>query len=107
MLPYYVNILKVNKMDNTNDVMALCFLQAHLVMVLLEPRCSECSVVEGKYINPANVKALALACWTAIIAHDLQGFAAVFKVSFNAQIAMSPTMVNPVINGQSCPEASV
>lgn len=49
-------------MDNTNDVMALCFLQAHLVMVLLEPRCSECSVVEGKYINPANVKALALAC---------------------------------------------
>lgn len=57
-------------MDNTNDVMALCFLQAHLVMVLLEPRCSECSVVEGKYINPANVKALALACWTAIIAHD-------------------------------------
>ena len=62
MLPYYVNILKVNKMDNTNDVMALFFLQAHLVMVLLEPRCSECSVVEGKYINPANVKALALAC---------------------------------------------
>lgn len=94
-------------MDNTNDVMALCFLQAHLVMVLLEPRCSECSVVEGNYINTANVKALALACWTAIFAHDLQGFAAVFKVSFNAQIAMSPTMVNPVINGQSCPEASV
>lgn len=76
-------------------------------MVLLEPRRSECSVVEGKDINPANVKVLVLVCWTAIIAHDLQGFAAVFKASFNAQISMSPTMVNPVINRQSCPEASV
>lgn len=49
-------------MDNTNDVMALCFLQAHLVMVLLEPRRSECSVVEGKDIDPANVNVFVLTC---------------------------------------------
>lgn len=86
------------------------FLEEHLVMVPLDPRRPGCSVVEGKDITPAKVKALAdaaEACWTAIIAHDLQGFAAAFKASFNAQVAMFPGMVNPEIYGQPCPEASV
>lgn len=86
------------------------FLEEHLVVVPLDPRSPGCSVVEGKDITPVKVKApvdAAEACWTAIIAHDLRGFAAAFKASFNAQIAMFPAMVNPVINGQSCPEASV
>ena len=86
------------------------FLEEHLVMVSLALRRPGCSVVEGEDITPVKVKALAdaaEACWTAIIAHDLQGFAAAFKVSFNAQVAMFPGMVNPVVYGQSCHEASV
>ena len=38
---------------------------------------------------------------------DLQAFAKAYQASFNAQIAMFPAMVNPIINGQSCKEASV
>ena len=63
------------------------FLEEHLVMVSLALRRPGCSVVEGKDITPVKVKALvdaAEACWTASIAHELQGFAAAFKASFNA-----------------------
>ena len=67
-------------------------------------------MVEGKDITPAKVKVLADAadaCWTAILAHDLAAFAAAYKASFEAQIAMFPGMVNPSINGVIEPEASV
>ncbi len=47
------------------------------------------------------------ACWEAILKHDLDGFAAAYKASFEAQIAMFPAMVNPYINGEVLPEASV
>lgn len=90
--------------------MTLRFLEDHLVMIPLKPRCPGCSVVEGKDITPVKVKALtdaADACWTAILAHDLQAFASAYKASFNAQIAMFLAMVNPVAYGKLCPEASV
>lgn len=86
------------------------FLEEHIVMVPLDPRRPGCSVVEGKDITPAKVKALAdaaNACWSAILVHDLQAFASAYKASFNAQIAMFPAMVNPVAYGKPCPEASV
>ena len=66
--------------------------------------------MEGKDITPVTVTALtdaADACWTAILAHDLQAFASAYKASFNAQIAMFLAMVNPVAYGKLCPEASV
>ena len=86
------------------------FLEEHLVMVPLDPRRPGCSVVEGKDITPAKVKALADAadaCWSAILAHDLQAFASAYKASYNAQIALFPGMVNPTINGKPCPQANV
>lgn len=107
---YYDKNFWPKKIENTNDEMTLRFLEDHLVMVPLEPRRPGCSVVEGKDITPAKVKALADAadaCWSAIIAHDLQAFASAYKASFNAQIAMFPAMVNPVAYGKPCPEASV
>ena len=64
----------------------------------MEPRKPGCSVVEGKDITPAKVKALtdaADACWTAIQKKDLTAFAAAYKASFEAQIAMFPGMVKP------------
>ena len=95
---YYDNNFWPKKIENTNDEMTLRFLEEHLVMVPMTPRLPGCSVVEGKDITPAKVKALAdaaEACWNAILKKDLEAFAAAYKASFDAQIAMFPGMVTP------------
>ncbi len=95
---YYDNNFWPQKVEITNDEMTLRFLEEHLVMVPLEPRKPGCSVVEGKDITPTKVKALADAadaCWTAIMCKDLDAFAAAYRASFEAQVAMFPGMVHP------------
>jgi len=95
---YYDNNFWPAKIESTTDEMTLRFLEDHLVMLPMEPRKPGCSVVEGKDITPAKVKALADAadaCWKAIIAHDLPAFAAAYKASFDAQVAMFPGMIAP------------
>ena len=107
---YYDNNFWPEKIESTQDEMTLRFLEDHLVMIPMEPRRPGCSVVEGKDITPEKVKALADAadaCWKAILAHDLDAFAAAYRASFEAQIAMFPGMVNPSINGVIELEASV
>ena len=107
---YYDNNFWPEKIESTQDEMTLRFLEDHLVMIPMEPRRPGCSVVEGKDITPEKVKALADAadaCWKAILAHDLDAFAAAYRASFEAQIAMFPGMVNPSINGVIEPETSV
>ena len=107
---YYNNNFWPEKIESTQDEMTLRFLEDHLVMIPMEPRRPGCSVVEGKDITPAKVKALADAadaCWSAILAHNLDAFVAAYKASFEAQIAMFPGMVNPSVNGVIEPEASV
>ena len=99
---YYDNNFWPKKIESTNDEMTLRFLEEHLVMVPMEPRKSGCSVVEGKDITPAKVKALAdaaEACWNAIRTRNLEAFAAAYKASFEAQIAMFPGMVTPTYIG--------
>ena len=62
----------------------------------MEPRRPGCSVVEGKDITEAKVKALAKAaddCWEAIMARDVTAFAAAYAASFEAQVAMFPAMI--------------
>ena len=109
---YYDNNFWPKKVENTTDEMTLRFLEEHLVMVPMEPRKPGCSVVEGKDITPAKVKALAAAaeaCWTAILAHDLAGFAAAYRASFEAQISMFPGMVKPTyfsVNSQQSTDNS-
>lgn len=103
---YYDNNFWPKKVEYTNDEMILRFLEQHLVMIPMEPRKPGCSVVEGKDITTDKVKALADAadaCWNAIIAKDLAAFAAAYKASFNAQIAIFPGMVTPTINDPSEP----
>jgi galactokinase/mevalonate kinase-like predicted kinase len=95
---YYDNNFWPKKIESTNDEMTLRFLEEHLVMVPMEPRKPGCSVVEDKDITPAKVKALAAAadaCWSAIMRRDLDGFAAAYKASFEAQTAMFPGMIKP------------
>lgn len=96
---YYDNNFWPKKIESTNDEMTLRFLEDHLVMIPMSPRLSGCSVVEGKDITPTKVKTLADAadaCWHAILAHNLEGFAAAYRASFEAQIAMFPGMVTPI-----------
>nr|MBQ5604530.1 adenylyltransferase/cytidyltransferase family protein [Bacteroidales bacterium] len=99
---YYNNNFWPAKIESTNDEMTLRFLEEHLVMLPMEPRKPGCSVVEEKDITPAKVKALADAadaCWNAIIAHDLPAFAAAYRASFEAQVAMFPGMIKPTYIG--------
>ena len=99
---YYDNNFWPKKIESTNDEMTLRFLEEHLVMVPMEPRKSGCSVVEGKDISYIKVRALADAadaCWKAIQARNLEAFAAAYKASFEAQVAMFPGMVAPTYIG--------
>lgn len=99
---YYDNNFWPNKIENTTDEMTLRFLEEHLVMVPIEPRKPGCSVVEGKDITPTKVKALADAadaCWHSILKKDLAAFAAAYRASFEAQVAMFPGMLTPTYIG--------
>lgn len=99
---YYDNNFWPKKIESTNDEMTLRFLEEHLVMVPMEPRKPGCSVVEGKDITLKKVRALAdaaEACWKAIQARNLEAFAASYKASFEAQVAMFPGMVTPTYIG--------
>ena len=92
---YYDNRFWPEKIETCQDEKVLAWLEAHLVMIPMEPRRPGCSVVEGKDITATKVKALAKAaddCWSAIMNCDLEGFAATYKASFDAQVAMFPAM---------------
>lgn len=103
---YYDNQYWPSKIETCNDEDVLRFLEAHLVMIPMEPRQPGCSVVEGKDITEPKVKALANAsddCWNAIMHRDLKAFAAAYKASFEAQVAMFPAMIQGCV--QSCIDA--
>ena len=93
---YYDNHFWPEKIETCYDEGILSWLEQHLVMIPMEPRKPGCSVVEGKDITEPKVKALANAadrCWEAIMHKDLQAFAAAYKASFEAQVAMFPAMI--------------
>lgn len=93
---YYDNHFWPEKIETCNDEDILQWLENHLVMIPMEPRKPDCSVVEGKDINEPKVKALADAadrCWNAIMHKNLQAFAEAYRDSFNAQTAMFPAMI--------------
>ena len=93
---YYDNQYWPSRIESCNEESILQWLESHLIMIPMQPRQPGCSVVEGKDITEAKVKALAKAadaCWEAIMARDLEAFAAAYKASFNAQTAMFPAMI--------------
>ena len=101
---YYDKHFWPEKFEYCNDEMTIRFLEEHLVMIPMEPRRPGCSVVEDKDITPTKVQALAAAaeaCWQAILAKDLEKFAAAYKASFHAQISMFPGMVSPTYETKS------
>ena len=93
---WYDNHFWPEKIETCEDESTLQWLESHLVMIPMEPRKPGCSIVEGKDITEAKVKALANAadrCWDAIMRKDLKTFAESYRDSFNAQTAMFPAMI--------------
>lgn len=84
--------------ESCHDEKVLSWLESHICLVPMFPRRQNCSVVEGKDINPEKVKDLtdaAARCWDAMLQCDLSAFAEAFRDSFNAQVAMFPAMMQP------------
>ena len=99
---YYRGRFWPEKIETCSDEEVLAWLEGHLVMIPMEPRRPGCSVVEGKDITEAKVKALAAAaddCWKAILDKDLQAFASAYKASFEAQVALFPAMIQGCVQG--------
>lgn len=97
---YYDNQFWPSKIETCNDESILSWLESHLVMIPMDPRKPGCSVIEGKDITETKVKALAKAaddCWEAIMNKDLEAFAAAYKASFDAQVAMFPAMIQGTV----------
>ena len=93
---YYDNHFWPDKIETCEDEAVLQWLESHLCMVPMDPRRPGCSVVEGMDITPAKVASLAGAadrCWEAIMNMNLDAFAAAYRDSFEAQVAMFPAMV--------------
>ena len=93
---YYDNHFWPDKVETCEDEAVLQWLESHLCMIPMEPRRPGCSVVEGMDITPAKVATLAGAadrCWEAIMNMNLDAFAAAYRDSFEAQVAMFPAMV--------------
>jgi len=93
---YYDKRFWPEKIESCQDEGVLSWLESHLVMIPMEPRKPGCSVVEDKDVTEQKVKALAQAadnCWQAIMNKDLNAFAAAYKASFDAQVAMFPAMI--------------
>ena len=89
------------KIETCYDEAVLNWLEQHIVMIPMEPRKPGCSVVEGKDITVAKVRALTKAaddCWDAIMAKDLSAFAAAYQASFEAQVAMFPAMIQGCVS---------
>ena len=93
---YYEAHYWPEKIERCDDSEVLDWLDQHLCLIPMFPRRPGCSVVDGKDITEPKVKALAKAaddCWNAILQCDLDAFAAAYRASFAAQIAMFPAMI--------------
>ena len=93
---YYDNRYWPSRIETCHDEEILSWLESHLCLVPMFPRRPGTSVVEGKDISKEKVKALTEAadsCWNAILAKDLTAFAEAYRASFEAQIAMFPSMM--------------
>ena len=82
---------------SVHDEDILKWIENHIYMIALSPRCNSYNVLQDTDITRAKVKKLADAaeqCWKAILEKDIQTFGSAFRASFEAQIAMFPNMVD-------------
>ncbi len=89
------------KIISQSDEKILSWIEQHLHLIPLGPRGAGFDVFKGRSITPPKVRALAATadgCWKAIQKMDLEEFGRQFRASFEAQIAMFPSMTSPAIN---------
>lgn len=95
---YYDGHYWPSRIESCHDEAVLSWLESHVCIVPMFPRRPGCSVIEGKDVTPEKVNSLTSAadrCWEAMLARDLNDFAAAFADSFDAQVAMFPAMMQP------------
>ena len=83
--------------ESVQDEDVLSWLEDRLQLVPLEPRAPQFSVLAETRITADGARALAVAaddCWRAIRGMDISAFGRAFTASFDAQVAMFPSMVN-------------
>jgi cytidyltransferase-like protein len=97
---YYEGEYWPSRIDSVQDEATLHFIENALYLVPLGPRESGFSVLSNTNITREGAKALSEAtdrCWDAILAHDIHGFGKYFRASLEAQVAMFPHMMTPMV----------
>jgi cytidyltransferase-like protein len=85
---------------SVQDEYTLQFVEKSLYLIPLGPRHSDFHVLDGTNITPAGAKALAEAadgCWQAILERDIANFGKFLRDGFEAQVAMFPHMITPLV----------
>ncbi len=88
------------RIESVHDELVLQFIEQSLYLIPLGPRGPEFDVLESTCITTEGAVALSNAtvlCWKAILNRDIANFGRYFKASFEAQIAMFPNMMNPMV----------
>lgn len=86
--------------ENVQDEAILRMIEQSLFLVPLGPRSMGYNPLDETDITPQRAKALADAadaCWHALLKCDRAAFGRAMRAAFEAQIAMFPHMVNPMI----------
>ncbi len=94
---YYEGGYWPTHIDHVLDPQAVHFVENSLYLLTLGPRQPEFDVLAETKIDAKGAQALAEpaeACWSAILAQDIQKFGHYFRESFEAQVAMFPHMLN-------------
>ncbi|MDR0418969.1 MAG: cytidyltransferase, partial [Prevotellaceae bacterium] len=94
---YYNNGYWPDKITSVCEEEILNWLEEHIYMIPLYPRHNSYNVLENTHINEAGVKALSMAAditWSAILKRDIEMLGKGITDSFEAQIAMFPSMVD-------------
>ncbi|MDR0361341.1 MAG: adenylyltransferase/cytidyltransferase family protein [Planctomycetota bacterium] len=83
-----------------HDEETLAWIERHLHLLFVKQRAPGYNPYAGSDITQPKAKALADAaalCWRGATARDLDDFASGFRASFDAQIAMLPSMLAPEV----------
>lgn len=94
---HYDNDYWPTAIDSILDDDTLSWIEKHLWLIPLFPRCKEYDVLANTNINKEGAKKLSQAadkCWDAIHSKDIKTFGEAFRESFEAQVQMFPNMVS-------------
>jgi cytidyltransferase-like protein len=86
--------------QSVQDEKTLQFIEQSLYLIPLGMRKDDYDVLANTCIDREGARKLSEAtdcCWEAILSHDRQGFGRYIRASFEAQTAMFPNMITPMV----------